>query len=104
MFRFIPACAGNAEALEVPSPEFRALYAKVGRPSIPPETLPRALLLQAVHTTRSERRLMEQLDDNLLFRRFVGLSMDAPVWGCAGVGRHRVHQEPRASADGRCRG
>ena len=68
------------EALEVLSPEFSALYSKVGRPSIPPEKLLRALLLQAFYTIRSERQLMEQLDYNLLFRWFVGLSMDAPVW------------------------
>jgi len=68
------------EALEVLSPEFEGLYAKVGRPSIPPEKLLRALLLQAFYSVRSERQLMEQLDYNLLFRWFVGLSMDAPVW------------------------
>ncbi|MGH6947699.1 MAG: IS5 family transposase [Kiloniellales bacterium] len=68
------------EALEVLWPEFEALYAKVGRPSIPPEKLLRALLLQAFYSVRSERQLMEQMDYNLLFRWFVGLSMDAPVW------------------------
>jgi transposase len=68
------------EALEVLSAEFEALYARVGRPSIPPEKLLRALLLQAFYSIRSERQLMEQLDYNLLFRWFVGLAMDAPVW------------------------
>jgi transposase len=68
------------EALEVLSGEFEQLYSKVGRPSIPPEKLLRALLLQAFYTVRSERQLMEQLDYNLLFRWFVGLSMDAPIW------------------------
>jgi len=68
------------EALEVLSPEFERLYAKMGRPSIPPEKLLRALLLQAFYSVRSERQLMEQLDYNLLFRWFVGLAMDAPVW------------------------
>jgi transposase len=68
------------EALEVLSPEFAGLYASVGRPSIPPEKLLRALLLQAFYSVRSERQLMEQLDYNLLFRWFVGLSMDAAVW------------------------
>ncbi len=53
---------------------------KNGRPSIPPEQLLRALLLQAFYTIRSERQLMEQLDYNLLFRWFVGLSVDDPVW------------------------
>ena len=68
------------EALEVLSPEFEGLYSKVGRPSIPPEKLLRALLLQAFYTIRSERQLMEQIGYNLLFRWFVGLSMDAPIW------------------------
>jgi transposase len=56
------------------------LYSKVGRPSIPPERLLRALLLQVLYTIRSERMLMEQLDYNLLFRWFVGLNTDDPVW------------------------
>jgi transposase len=68
------------EALEVLSPEFEALYARVGRPSIAPEKLLRSLLLQAFYSVRSERQLMEQLDYNLLFRWFVGLPMDAAVW------------------------
>jgi transposase len=66
--------------LERLSPQFDALYSKVGRPSIPPEKLLRALLLQVLYTLRSERLLMEQLDYNLLFRWFVGLNMDDPVW------------------------
>src|ERR1700724_1671426 len=60
--------------------EFEKLYAKLGRPSIPPEKLLRALLLQAFYSVRSERQLMEQLGYNLLFRWFVGLSLDAEVW------------------------
>jgi transposase len=68
------------EVLEVLSPEFEGMYSKVGRPSIPPEKLLRALLLQAFYSIRSERQLMEQIGYNLLFRWFVGLSMDAPVW------------------------
>lgn len=68
------------EALEALSPEFERLYSREGRPSIAPEKLLRALLLQAFYSVRSERQLMEQLDYNLLFRWFVGLSMDAPVW------------------------
>jgi transposase len=60
------------EALAALSPEFEQLYAKFGRPSIPPERLLRALLLQAFYSVRSELQLMEQLDDNLLFRWFVG--------------------------------
>lgn len=62
------------------SPRFEALYADGGRPSIPPEQLLRALLLQVLYTVRSERQLMEHLDFNLLYRWFVGLSVDAPVW------------------------
>jgi len=68
------------EALEVLSAEFESMYSPVGRPSIPPEKLLRALLLQAFYSIRSERQLMEQMDYNLLFRWFVGLSMDAPIW------------------------
>lgn len=68
------------EALEVLSPTFEGMYSKIGRPSIPPEKLLRALLLQAFFSVRSERQLMEQLDYNLLFRWFVGLSMDTPIW------------------------
>jgi transposase len=59
---------------------FNKLYSRDGRPSIPPERLLRALLLQAFFTVRSERQLMEQLNYNLLFRWFVGLSADDPVW------------------------
>ena len=67
-------------ALQRMSPKFDALYACIGRPSIPPERLLRALLLQALYSVRSERLLMEQLEYNLLFRWFVGLNMDEPVW------------------------
>ena len=67
-------------ALERLSPRFGTLYVHFGRPSIPPEKLLRALLLQALYTIRSERQLMEQLDYNLLFRWFVGLGMDDAVW------------------------
>jgi transposase len=62
------------------SPRFDAMYINFGRPSVPPEKLLRALLLQALYTIRSERQLMEQLDYNLLFRWFVGLGMDDAVW------------------------
>ena len=60
--------------------EFGKLYAAEGRPSIAPERLLRALLLQAFYTIRSERQLMEQLHYNLLYRWFVGLGVDDPVW------------------------
>ncbi len=62
------------------SPRFQRLYAAIGRPSIPPEQLLRALLLQVLYTIRSERQLREQLDYNLLYRWFVGLTPDDPVW------------------------
>jgi transposase len=67
-------------ALDRLSLAFDKLYSAIGRPSIPPEQLLRALLLQAFFTVRSERQLMEQLTYNMMFRWFVGLSMDAPVW------------------------
>ena len=68
------------EVLTALSHSFGKLYAREGRPSIPPEQLLSALLLQAFYGIRSERLLMEQLDYNLLFRWFVGLSPDDPVW------------------------
>jgi transposase len=68
------------DALSGLSGEFEALYSHLGRPSIPPERLLRALLLQAFYSVRSERLLMEQLDYNLLYRWFVGLGIDDPVW------------------------
>jgi len=67
-------------ALKNLSPVFAALYSSMGRPSIAPEKLLRALLLQVLYTVRSERMLMEQLEYNLLFRWFIGLNMDEPVW------------------------
>lgn len=67
-------------ALERMAADFEKLYAPIGRPSIAPEKLLRALLLQAFFSVRSERQLMEQLSYNMLFRWFVGMSMDAPVW------------------------
>jgi transposase len=68
------------EALKGLSREFSRMYSEYGRPSVPPEKLLRALLLQALYTIRSERMLMEQLEYNLLFRWFVGLNMDESVW------------------------
>jgi transposase len=62
------------------SAEFEGLYSHTGRPGIAPEKLLRALLLQAFYSIRSERQLMDQLDFNLLFRWFVGLGLDDPVW------------------------
>lgn len=77
------------EALDVMSGEFEALYARSGRPSVPPEKLIRALLLQAFFSIRSERQLMQQLDYNLLFRWFVGLPVDAPVWDATTFSKNR---------------
>jgi transposase len=68
------------EVLREISREFDGLYARVGRPSIPPERLLRAQLLQIFYSIRSERLLMEQLHYNLLFRWFVGMDMDEPIW------------------------
>src|SRR5437667_11577357 len=68
------------EALKSLDGRFEEIYDEDGRRSIPPEKLLRALLLQVLYTVRSERMLMEQLEYNLLFRWFVGLNMDEPVW------------------------
>lgn len=68
------------EALADMSDHFDAIYSHTGRPSIPPERLLRALLIQVLHSVRSERLLMEQLEYNLLFRWFVGLGIDDKVW------------------------
>src|ERR1700735_120483 len=68
------------EILKQLSPQFSRMYAKVGRPSIPPEQLLRAQLLQMLYSVRSERLLMEEMDYNILFRWFVGLNLDDAVW------------------------
>src|SRR6476661_6074817 len=67
-------------ALEALTVGFGELYSSTGRPSIPPEMLLRAMLLQAFYTIRSERQLMERMEFDLLFRWFVGLSIDDPIW------------------------
>ena len=77
------------EALKALSSEFDEMYSRVGRPSIPPERLLRALLLQYFYGIRSERLLMEQLNYNLLFRWFVGLTMDDPVWDATVFSKNR---------------
>lgn len=77
------------EVLSEMSKDFDGLYSKVGRPSIPPERLFRGLLLQVFYSIRSERLLMEQLDYNLLFRWFVGLEIDEPVWNHAVFSKNR---------------
>lgn len=76
-------------ALNRLAPEFREMYSHTGRPSIPPEQLLRASLLQVLYTVRSERMLVEQLDYNLLFRWFVGLSMDDKVWDHSTFSKNR---------------
>lgn len=69
------------DALASLDAEFEALYTDFGRPSIPPERLIRASLLQILFSVRSERQLMGQMDYNLMFRWFFGLGIDDPVWG-----------------------
>src|SRR5579872_1510542 len=77
------------QILKEMSPRFARLYSDVGRPSIAPERLLRALLLQIFYTVRSERLLVEQLNYNLLFRWFVGLNMDEEVWNHAVFSKNR---------------
>jgi transposase len=84
------------QVLQSLSGRFDTLYSRTGRPSIAPEKLLWALLLQVLYTVRSERLLLEQLDYNLLFRWFVGLNMDDPVWDAT-----VVFQESGAIAGGR---
>jgi transposase len=76
-------------ALAQLSPRFGTLYINFGRPSIPPEKLLRALLLQALYTIRSERQLMEQLDYNLLFRWFLDMNADEPTFDASSFSRNR---------------
>lgn len=76
-------------ALRELDPLFDRLYAKIGRPSIPPEQLLRALVLQLLYSVRSERLLMERLDYDLLFRWFVGLELDDPVWDPSSFSQNR---------------
>src|SRR5881275_1985396 len=77
------------EILKEMSPKFQKLYSDVGRPSIAPERLLRSLLLQIFYSVRSERMLIEQLQYNLLFRWFVGMEMDEPVWNHAVFSKNR---------------
>ena len=88
------------EALASLDAEFDRLYSAEGRPSIAPERLLRASLIQILFSVRSERQLMEQMQYNLLFRWFVAVaSTIEQSW--AGLGADRVHQEARPAADGR---
>jgi len=77
------------EALADLEGAFAPLYAQVGRPSIPPEKLLRAMLLQAFYSIRSERQLMERLETDLLFRWFVGLGIDDPAWDHSTFSKNR---------------
>jgi transposase len=78
----------NAALAEL-SGEFAALYSGMGRPSVPPEKLLRAMLLQAFYSVRSERQLMERIEFDLLFRWFVGLGIDDPVWDHSSFSKNR---------------
>ncbi len=76
-------------ALAALSGDFAALYSGMGRPSVPPEKLLRAMLLQAFYSVRSERQLMERIEFDLLFRWFVGLGIDDPVWDHSSFTKNR---------------
>lgn len=76
-------------ALVALSGEFAALYSGLGRPSVPPEKLLRAMLLQAFYSVRSERQLMERIEFDLLFRWFVGIGIDDPVWDHSSFSKNR---------------
>jgi transposase len=71
------------------SPRFTAIYSEVGRPSIPPEQLLRALVIQGLYSIRSERLLMEEIDYSVLFRWFIGLNLDDPIWSHSTFSKNR---------------
>ena len=77
------------EILREMSPVFDSMYARCGRPSIPPEKLLRAQLLQMLYSVRSERLLMEEIDYSMLFRWFVGLNLDEEVWDATSFTKNR---------------
>src|SRR5262245_57596368 len=77
------------EILRTMAKDFDGMYARTGRPSVPPERLLRAVLLQIFYSVRSERMLMEQMNYNLLFRWFVGLELDEAVWNNAVLSKNR---------------
>jgi transposase len=92
-------------ALETLSGDFAALYSGTGRPSIPPEKLLRAMLLQAFYSIRSERQLMERLEFDLLFKWFVGLGIDDGVWDHSTFSKNRdrlLTARLRRSSSRRC--
>lgn len=84
------------EILREMSPQFDNMYSRRGRPSIPPEKLPRAQLLQMLYSVRSERLLMEEIDYSMLYRWFVGLNLDEEVWDATSFtkNRDRLHSLP----------
>ncbi len=77
------------QVLQELSPRFERMYSDMGRPSIPPEQLLRALLLQGLYTIRSERLLVEEIDYSILFRWFIGLSLDEPIWSPTTFSKNR---------------
>ena len=81
--------------LERLSPDFAAIYAATGRPSIVPEKLLRKLLAQALFSIRSQRQLMQQITYNMLCRWYIGLSMDAPVWDVTVLTKNCDRRAPR---------
>ena len=85
-------------ALSALEGEFAALYSRIGRPSIAPEKLLRAMLLQAFYSIRSERQLMERLDYDLLFRWFVGIGIDHPAWDHSTFSKNRDRDNCRSAA------
>ncbi len=89
-------------ALDRLSPRFARLYATTGRPSIPPEQLLRALLLQILYSIRSERLLVEELDYSVLYRWFVGLSMDDAIWDATTFTKNRDRLLQPCAAASRC--
>ena len=90
------------EVLAALDGRFEAMYSAMGRPSIAPEMLLRATLLQALFSVRSERQLMEQIDYNLLFRWFVGLPIDAVVWHSTVFSHNRAILSEGGADGGRC--
>src|SRR5580704_1455864 len=83
------AIRGIVKALSTLSGDFSALYSRSGRPSIPPEKLLRAMLLQAFYSIRSERQLMDRLEFDLLFRWFVGIGVDDAAWDHSTFSKNR---------------
>jgi transposase len=76
-------------ALTEISPQLEAMYSDLGRPSIPPEQLLRALVIQVLYSVRSERLLMEEIDYSLLFRWFIGVNLDTPIWSPTTFSKNR---------------